>query len=164
MHYTNVIAITKTQYDNDSFSHPKYLNDSNDNTTTEVYKAPRSEERTIVKINKYILDGINKEKITPKQKREVNSLIGYMNTYRFTHQINLYSDENDRDLFDLPVVCLGDGGVYGGGQFEPAYSLERCRFWGPGGGFSQHRVHGRAFAGGFVGVCGSGSEHRDDFG
>lgn len=29
MHYTNVIAITKTQYDNDSFSHPKYLNDSN---------------------------------------------------------------------------------------------------------------------------------------
>jgi hypothetical protein len=29
LHYTNVIAITKNQYDNDSFSHPKYLNDSN---------------------------------------------------------------------------------------------------------------------------------------
>ena len=36
-------------------SNIKYLNDTNDNIATEVYKAPRSEERTIVKINKYIL-------------------------------------------------------------------------------------------------------------
>ena len=81
-------------------SNIKYLNDVNENTATEIYKAPRSEERMVVKINKYILDGIDKEKITPRQKKEVNSLIGYMNTYRFTHQINLYSDENDRDLFE----------------------------------------------------------------
>lgn len=82
----------------------KYLNEINENTSTEIYKAPRSEERTIAKINKYILDGIDKEKITPKQKKEINSLIGYMNTYRFTHQINLYDNENDRELFESSFV------------------------------------------------------------
>ncbi|NBW12022.1 MAG: hypothetical protein EBR82_28725 [Caulobacteraceae bacterium] len=85
-------------------SNIKYLNDTNENAATEIYKAPRSEERMIAKINRYILDGIDKEKITPRQKKEVNSLIGYMNTYRFTHQINLYDDENDRELFESSFV------------------------------------------------------------
>ena len=74
--------------------------DANQNVATESYKPPRSEERMIAKINRYIMDGIDKEKMTARNKKEINSLIGYMNTYRFTHQINLYDDEDDRDLFE----------------------------------------------------------------
>jgi hypothetical protein len=82
----------------------KYLDAHNQNVAVDEYKPPRSEERTIAKVNKYILDGIDKEKITPKQKKEINSLIGYINTFRFTHQINLYDDERDRDLFESSFV------------------------------------------------------------
>lgn len=82
----------------------KYHNSENENITTDEYRPPRSEERMIAKINKYILDGIDKNKLTHKHKKEINSLIGYMNTYRFCHQINLYDDEKDRELFESSFV------------------------------------------------------------
>ncbi|NBP00126.1 MAG: hypothetical protein EBU90_08335 [Proteobacteria bacterium] len=82
----------------------KYNNNENENIVTDEYKPPRSEERMIAKINKYILDGIDKNKLTHKHKKEINSLIGYMNTYRFSHQINLYDDEKDRDLFESSFI------------------------------------------------------------
>ena len=75
----------------------KFNNTENENTITEGYKPPRSEERMIVKINKYILDGIDKNKLTHKHKKDINSVIGYMNTHRFIHQINIYDNECDRE-------------------------------------------------------------------
>jgi len=85
-------------------SNVKFQINNTENIATEDYKPPKSEERTIAKINRYILDGIDKEKITPKQKKDVTSLIGYMNTFRFCHQINLYDDEKDRELFESSFV------------------------------------------------------------
>ena len=82
----------------------KYSTNTNEEVATEDYKAPRTEDRMIAKINKYILEGVDKEKLNPKQKKEINSLISYMNTFRFTHQINLYEDQRDRDLFESSFV------------------------------------------------------------
>lgn len=76
----------------------------NENIPTEEYRPPRSEERMIAKINKYILDGIDKNKLTYKNKKDISSLIGYMNTFRFSHQINIYDDEKDRELFESSFV------------------------------------------------------------
>lgn len=85
-------------------SNIKFNNTENENTITEGYKPPRSEERMIVKINKYILDGIDKNKLTHKHKKDINSVIGYMNTHRFIHQINIYDNESDRELFESSFV------------------------------------------------------------
>jgi hypothetical protein len=85
-------------------SNIKFNNSENENASTEEYRPPKSEERMIAKINRYILDGVDKNKLTHKNKQEINSLIGYMNTYRFSHQINLYDDEKDRDLFESSFV------------------------------------------------------------
>jgi hypothetical protein len=82
----------------------KFNNTENENIATDEYRPPRSEERMIAKINKYILDGIDKNKLTHKTKKEINSIIGYMNTFRFSHQINLYDDERDRELFESSFV------------------------------------------------------------
>jgi len=85
-------------------SNIKFNNSETDNIPTEEYRPPRSEERAIAKINKYILDGIDKTKINHKTKRDIMSLISYMNTFRFCHQINLYDDERDRELFESSFV------------------------------------------------------------
>jgi hypothetical protein len=85
-------------------SNIKYNQQENENASTEEYRPPRSEERMIAKINKYVLDGIDKNKLTHKTKKDISSLIGYMNTFRFSHQINLYDDERDRDLFESSFV------------------------------------------------------------
>ena len=68
------------------------------------YKAPRTFTATMHKINRYVLDGINKEKITAKQKVDIQSLIGYLNTYRFCYQINSYDGDVSRDLFESSFV------------------------------------------------------------
>jgi hypothetical protein len=85
-------------------SNVKYNNTENENAATEGYRPPRSEERMIAKINKYVLDGIDKSKLTHKHKKEINSLISYMNTHRFIHQMNIYDDESDRELFESSFV------------------------------------------------------------
>jgi hypothetical protein len=85
-------------------SNVKYNNTENENAATEGYRPPRSEERMIAKINKYILEGIDKSKLTHKHKKEINSLISYMNTHRFIHQMNIYDDESDRELFESSFV------------------------------------------------------------
>lgn len=82
----------------------KFNNDVNEDTLTEGYRPPKSEERMIVKINKYVLDGIDKNKLTHKHKKEINSIISYMNTHRFIHQINIYDNESDRELFESSFV------------------------------------------------------------
>ena len=82
----------------------KYNNSENEEASTGDYKPPRSEERMIAKINKYVLDGIDKSKITHGQKREILAVISYMNTHRFIHQINIYDNENDRELFESSFV------------------------------------------------------------
>lgn len=68
------------------------------------YKPPRTHPAAIIKVNKYVLDAIDKSKILPKQKKDIESLIGYLSTYRFVHQINTYSTEADRELFESSFV------------------------------------------------------------
>lgn len=82
----------------------KFNNTENEEAASGDYKPPRSEERMVAKINKYVLDGIDKNKLTHKHKKEINSLIGYMNTHRFIHQTNIYDNEGDRELFESSFV------------------------------------------------------------
>ena len=68
------------------------------------YRPPKTFERMIQRANRYIHEGVDKEKMSAKQKKEINSLISYMNTYRFIHQINMYQTQSDRDLYESSFV------------------------------------------------------------
>ena len=72
------------------------------------YKPPTNADRAITRVNKYVLNGINKNKITAKQKRDMTSLIGYLHTYRFLHQINNYQTTEDRELFESSFMIIKD--------------------------------------------------------
>ena len=74
------------------------------NVTHDEYKAPSTFSMALSKINKYIYDKWDKDKLIAKQKKNIESLLGYMNTYRFIHQINSYSDPATRDLFESSFV------------------------------------------------------------
>jgi hypothetical protein len=73
-------------------------------TSTEEYKPPTTFSQTVNKINRYILHGINKSKITAKQKKDINALIGYMHAFRFNHQINSYDSLTAQELFESSFV------------------------------------------------------------
>ncbi len=68
------------------------------------YKPPKNQERAMVRVNKYVLDGIDKDKISAKQKKELTSLISYLHTYRFLHQIGTYGEAVDRELFESSFI------------------------------------------------------------
>jgi hypothetical protein len=70
----------------------------------EYYKPPKTYHTAVHLINKYIHIKISKEKVTHQQKKEIDSTIGYMNTYRFCHQINTYQSNQDRELFESSFV------------------------------------------------------------
>lgn len=68
------------------------------------YRPPKTFERMLQRVNRYIHEGIDKDKLTGKQKRDINAIIGYVNTYRFIHQINMYDLTTDRELFESSFV------------------------------------------------------------
>ena len=74
------------------------------NVTHDEYKPPSTFSLALTKINKYIFDKWDKDKLIAKEKKNVEALLGYMNTYRFIHQINSYSDPATRELFESSFV------------------------------------------------------------
>ena len=83
----------------------KYSDITNEDTSVEGgYAPPKSESRALVRVNKYVHNGINKDKLTSKDKKNLATLIGYMHTYRFLHQIGTYGIETDRELFESSFV------------------------------------------------------------
>ena len=83
----------------------KYSDITNEDASVEGgYAPPKSESRALVRVNKYVHNGINKYKLTSKDKKNLSTLICYMHTYRFLHQIGTYGIETDRELFESSFV------------------------------------------------------------
>ena len=70
----------------------------------ERYEPPKTLTATISKVNSYVHEGINKNKLSINQKNGLNALIGYLHTYRFQHQISTYRNGTDRELFESSFV------------------------------------------------------------
>tara|TARA_A100001201_G_C4091731_1_gene202360 strand:+ start:760 stop:1839 length:1080 start_codon:yes stop_codon:yes gene_type:complete len=75
-----------------------------ENVPTEQYKPPKTLPVITARVNKYVLNGIDKEKLSPSIKNNLKSLIGYLHTYRFNYQINSFSDSGDRELFESSFI------------------------------------------------------------
>ena len=71
---------------------------------SERYKAPKTFDKTLYRVNKYTNNSINKNKLTGRIKKDINALINYLNTYRFSYQINTYSTTTDRELFESSFI------------------------------------------------------------
>ncbi len=78
--------------------------DNPDEVPKDKWKPPRRLEEVVVKINRFTMANLLLEKLTGKQKKDLVALIGYMNVFRFVHQINMYMKVTDRDLFESSFV------------------------------------------------------------
>ena len=76
----------------------------NTNEVPNEYKPPKTFDQALARINKYMHNGINKAKMSIKEKKDVQALIGFLHTYRFMHQINGYPSATDRELFESSFV------------------------------------------------------------
>lgn len=79
---------------------PKVLYGDTSDIPEGKYEPPKTLDKVLRKVNEYVHEGIKKEEMTTRQKKELESLIGYMHVYRFNHQINTYQKATDRKLFE----------------------------------------------------------------
>lgn len=69
------------------------------------YKPPKTFDKALAKVNKYFsLKPFDKTKMLSREKKNVETLMKYLNTYRFVHQMNTYSSQIDRELFESSFV------------------------------------------------------------
>jgi hypothetical protein len=68
------------------------------------YKAIRTFTQSLNLINTYIYPPLSKDKLAPQMKKNIESLIGYVNAYRFLHIINTFEGEVKRALFESSFV------------------------------------------------------------
>ena len=78
--------------------------DTNDVPSEEGYIPPKTFDKALLRANLYVTPKIEKKKISPKNRRGIEALIGYLNTYRFTHQISTYQTNSDRKLFESSFI------------------------------------------------------------
>lgn len=64
------------------------------------YKAPNTLDRVVARVNKYVMNGVDRNKMTPKIKKELDALTAYLNTTSFVRQINDYHQLSDREMFE----------------------------------------------------------------
>lgn len=69
---------------------------SADDVPTDDYKAPRTIIHALARVNQYIEYPYDKDKITSKQRKEMEALMRYLSTWRFIKQMNNYETESDR--------------------------------------------------------------------
>tara|TARA_R110002110_G_scaffold11785_1_gene56401 strand:- start:337 stop:1434 length:1098 start_codon:yes stop_codon:yes gene_type:complete len=70
----------------------------------EDYKSIKTFNSCLSKVLRFVPNGIDKNKITSLERSNVTKLMGYLSTFRFIHQINCYSNQSDRDLFESSFV------------------------------------------------------------
>ncbi len=64
------------------------------------YEAPETFPATVKRANLYLNSILDKDKLTPTQKKGIESLRKYLKTYRFIKQINVYQSQTDRRSFE----------------------------------------------------------------
>tara|TARA_Y100000310_G_C20659590_1_gene803952 strand:+ start:540 stop:1628 length:1089 start_codon:yes stop_codon:yes gene_type:complete len=83
---------------------PKVTYQDTEEIPENKYIPIKTPKAMITRINQYVHNGINRERIAPHQKKAVQTLIGYLHTYRFLHQINSYGSQTDRNLFESSFI------------------------------------------------------------
>lgn len=68
--------------------------------STEQYRPPANIIQVIARINKYLNYGWKEENLKRAQIKCVESLFTYLKIFRFLYQINNYSRQEDRELFE----------------------------------------------------------------
>tara|TARA_B100000287_G_scaffold345926_1_gene333378 strand:- start:4444 stop:5523 length:1080 start_codon:yes stop_codon:yes gene_type:complete len=68
------------------------------------YVPVKTLSKIIDKVNNFVHEGVDRSKMSPSQKKGLYSLIGYLHTYRFLHQINNYEGQTDRELFESSFI------------------------------------------------------------
>lgn len=66
------------------------------------YKPPTTMDRLVARVRKYVkeAEGWDFRKLTPRQKKQCEALMGYLHTFRFKHQIDTYEQINSKVLFE----------------------------------------------------------------
>ena len=69
------------------------------------YKAPKKLDQVIARINKYVsYANLDFRNLTPKHKKQCESLINYLHNFRFKHQINKYLKTSQKELFESAFI------------------------------------------------------------
>lgn len=68
------------------------------------YEPPINGIRALARVKKYTKRDLDYDNLTPRQKKEIDALVTYLQNYRFVSQINLYDSQDDRDLFEANFI------------------------------------------------------------
>jgi hypothetical protein len=69
----------------------------------QAYSPPDSIAQLATRVNFYISNTYSKQR-TNRQQKNLDSLFAYLKTYRFIHQINTYTSDVDRKLFESSFI------------------------------------------------------------
>lgn len=89
---------------------PNFIN-SDEEMAVDRYDPPKSIYKLVPIVNRYVLnpkkEGMpmyEQGKLTAQDERNLRALLAYLNVFRFVQQINKYTKQEDRDLFESTFI------------------------------------------------------------
>ena len=92
-----VVEYAKSLNPNDAFQ------DLND-VVTEEYAVPKNIAHVLKRVNLYLNERLEEDKLNGKQKKDTASLLRYLSNFRFVKQANSYDKMEDRRLFESTFI------------------------------------------------------------
>lgn len=68
------------------------------------YRPPKTEQQSISRINRYVFEAIDVNKISPRQREGAQRLIKFMHTHRYLFEMNNLPLNSERELFESSFV------------------------------------------------------------
>lgn len=92
-----VVEYAKTLNPNDAFQ-------DLDDIANEEYVIPKNTTHVLKRVNLYLNERLEEDKLNGKQKKDLSSLLRYLSNFRFVKQVNSYDKMEDRKLFESTFI------------------------------------------------------------
>lgn len=82
----------------------RFVKDVAEDTAPQEYRPPKTHAHAIARVNRYVLNGIDPNKITQKEELMMTALIRHLHVHRLIYMMNEFNSVRDRELFESSFI------------------------------------------------------------
>ena len=80
----------------------RFVKDSDNDSSK--YNPPKTHEQALARINRYVYEGFDKEKLTQKQQTCLTAIIKYTHVHQYLYTIRQFSTSEEQELFESSFI------------------------------------------------------------
>jgi len=77
---------------------------NNDEGAPQEYRPPKTHAQAVARVNRYVLEGLDFNKMSQKEEHMMTALIRHLHVHRLVYMMNEFNSSRDRELFESSLI------------------------------------------------------------